>query len=594
MPITKLDTKAYTHVHFSFITLNEDFTISMNGVADQLSLFRGMTGFKKIVSLGGWGFSTEPATYAILRNAVATEANRQTLVTNVVNFLNDHRLDGIDWDWEYPDEPDIPGIPVGSEDESTGFFLLLDELKQKMPAGKTVSVTAPASYWYLQHFPIQAISLVVDYLVYMTYDLHGQWDYTNKYASSGCTSYDKGLGNCLRSHVNLTETINSLSMITKAGVPSKMIAVGVSSYGRSFQMETPGCWTEQCTYTGPDSGAYKGRCTGTAGYISDLEIGEILAKNPTVQSLYDPDSQSNIVVFNQTQWVAYMDQDNKAQRKGLYSGINFMGSADWAVDLQSDDGDGDGDGDGSGGDGGANQTVFIDPAIWGSATPRVTAPPGVTLIWPPMPLPTPTTITFPPWTTSVSYSSLSTITSTGSDGSITTSPIFVYITWETVLTIPPVTTTAIPVWGVTLDESSTDGVILLTSSVQPPPFTVTVTPVVNGSTSVIDALETTTTTPIPIIWGSKTYTPPIVTQTKGRSTTVVGGATLPVGIITVTPNPHPMTKPTPRIKDPVLNSRQPSWTSRTGTKIQPTAKPGCKGCGTICKYLDTPSLTGDG
>jgi chitinase len=42
-----------------------------------------------------------------------------------------------------------------------------------MPAGKTVSVTAPASFWYLQYFLIQALSLIVDYLVYMTYDLRG-------------------------------------------------------------------------------------------------------------------------------------------------------------------------------------------------------------------------------------------------------------------------------------------------------------------------------------------------------------------------------------------------------------------------------------
>jgi chitinase len=39
-----------------------------------------------------------------------------------------------------------------------------------------------------------------------------------------------------------------------------------------------------------------------------------------------------------------------------------------------------------------------------------------------------------------------------------------------------VTTTAVPVWGVTLDTSSTEGLIALTSSVQPPPFTVTMTP----------------------------------------------------------------------------------------------------------------------
>jgi hypothetical protein len=40
--------------------------------------------------------------------------------------------------------------------------------------------------------PIKEISEVVDYFVYMTYDLHGQWDYGNKwyvmrnYRCGGC------------------------------------------------------------------------------------------------------------------------------------------------------------------------------------------------------------------------------------------------------------------------------------------------------------------------------------------------------------------------------------------------------------------------
>lgn len=59
----------------------------------------------------------------------------------------------------------------------------------------------------------------------------GQWDYGNKWAQDGCES-----GACLRSHVNLTETMLTLAMITKAGVTTYQIAVGISSYGRSFKM----------------------------------------------------------------------------------------------------------------------------------------------------------------------------------------------------------------------------------------------------------------------------------------------------------------------------------------------------------------------
>lgn len=92
-------------------------------------------------------------------------------------------------------------------------------------------------------------------------------------ASLGCES-----GNCLRSHVNETETKDALSMITKAGAASNKVVVGVSSYGRSFKMAQAGCDSEECKFTGSPrlSNAAKGRCTDTAGYISNAEIDEII------------------------------------------------------------------------------------------------------------------------------------------------------------------------------------------------------------------------------------------------------------------------------------------------------------------------------
>lgn len=78
-----------------------------------------------------------------------------------------------------------------------------------------MSIAAPASYWYLKAFPIAAMSKVVDYIIYMTYDLHGQWDAGNKWSQDGCPG-----GNCLRSHVNLTETMTALSMVSPSDYTS--------------------------------------------------------------------------------------------------------------------------------------------------------------------------------------------------------------------------------------------------------------------------------------------------------------------------------------------------------------------------------------
>jgi chitinase len=62
-------------------------------------------------------------------------------------------------------------------------FLAL--LRKKLP-DKIIAIAAPASYWYLRGFPIAEISKIVNYIVYMAYDLHGQWDYGNAWSSPVC------------------------------------------------------------------------------------------------------------------------------------------------------------------------------------------------------------------------------------------------------------------------------------------------------------------------------------------------------------------------------------------------------------------------
>lgn len=209
----------------------------------------------------------------------------------------------------------------------------MNMLKVKMPEGKSVSFAAPASYWYLRSYPIDIMAPFVDYIVHMTYDLHGQWDYGNAFTSPGCPT-----GNCLRSHINLTETFTALSMITKAGMPSNKVAVGVTSYGRSFKMAEKGCYTEMCLFTGSRlvSNAEPGVCTDTAGYISNAEIAELRANHLThVKN----DLMADTIVFKETEYVSYMTEETKSRRKILYNFYNMGGTSDWAIDLQSFDGD---------------------------------------------------------------------------------------------------------------------------------------------------------------------------------------------------------------------------------------------------------------
>ena len=123
-------------------------------------------------------------------------------------------------------------------------------------------------------------------------------------------------------------------MITKAGAPSNKVVVCVSSYGRSFKMAQAGCDSEQCRFTGSArvSNANQGRCTGVGGYIANAEIDEIIATG-NVNKQWTEEG-SNIMVYNDTEWVAWMNDDLKKTRSEFYDSYNFAGTTDWAVDLQ--------------------------------------------------------------------------------------------------------------------------------------------------------------------------------------------------------------------------------------------------------------------
>ena len=127
----------------------------------------------------------------------------------------------------------------------------------------------------------------------MTYDLHRQWDYGNPHSFDQCDS-----GICTRSYINLMETTNALSMITKAGVANNKIFVREASYGRSFYMAQDGCWGPMCDFTGSKmkSDAKPGRCTNSGGYLADAEVVEIIRRGQSTRNFYDDASNSDIML----------------------------------------------------------------------------------------------------------------------------------------------------------------------------------------------------------------------------------------------------------------------------------------------------------
>lgn len=97
-------------------------------------------------------------------------------------------------------------------------------------------------------------------------------------------------------------------------------------------MTDPKCHTPECTFTGPKSGATEGRCTKTAGYVSNFEINEILNGSPYLAY----SDEGDIVVYNNDQWLSYLSAPTYDSRVKWIRDHNLGGVSDWSINLDRD------------------------------------------------------------------------------------------------------------------------------------------------------------------------------------------------------------------------------------------------------------------
>ncbi|KAM5465542.1 hypothetical protein MauCBS54593_006317 [Microsporum audouinii] len=117
----QIDSSHYTHIHFAFGDVTKEFKVDISKLQDMFDEFKKMKSVKRILSFGGWSFSTVHDTFPIFREGVTPE-QRKLFADNVVKFIVDQGLDGVDFDWEYPGAPDIPGIPRGSKNDGPNYL----------------------------------------------------------------------------------------------------------------------------------------------------------------------------------------------------------------------------------------------------------------------------------------------------------------------------------------------------------------------------------------------------------------------------------------------------------------------------------------
>jgi len=97
VPLVQFD--KLTHINYAFLLPQADGTVA--DVAnpwqlDQLVALAQPQGVKVLISVGGWGYDQQFETLA------ARPETRATFVTALQRYVQDHALDGVDIDWEFP------------------------------------------------------------------------------------------------------------------------------------------------------------------------------------------------------------------------------------------------------------------------------------------------------------------------------------------------------------------------------------------------------------------------------------------------------------------------------------------------------------
>ncbi|KAJ0329387.1 hypothetical protein COL5a_003943 [Colletotrichum fioriniae] len=310
---------AYTHLNYAFAFIDPTSYKIANMQDSDSKFMPRLTALKNYnpgmevwIAIGGWSMNDpDQPTKRTFSELAASKAKQDVFFSSLLSFMNKYGFDGVDIDWEYPVAEERSGTPA----DYKNLVTFLKNLRAALGT-KGLTITLPASYWYLQHFDLKNIQPYLDWFNMMSYDLHGTWDGTNPY-----------LGPYVNSHTNLTEIDRALELLWRNDVDPKKVVMGMGFYGRSFTLSNPSCKSAGCGFS---AGGTPGRCSASAGTLMFSEIQEIIDKGGA-QVTTDKTAAVKIVTWGGNQWVSYDDEETLKLKMDYANGKCLGGVMVWAA-----------------------------------------------------------------------------------------------------------------------------------------------------------------------------------------------------------------------------------------------------------------------
>ena len=207
-----------------------DVGTNVYGCIKQLYLLKKQNRHLKVLlSVGGWTFSPNfrgPAT--------STDAGRQEFARSVVQLVEDCGFDGVDIDWEYPE----------NDSEAQDYVKLLaatrdalDKAAAKRSTGRVrfeLAVAVPAGRANYEHLRVKEMDRYLDFWDLMAYDYSGSWAQTAGHQANLFAS-------ATDPNATPADSESAVNFYCKGGADAGKIVLGMPLYGRAFEnTEGPG------------------------------------------------------------------------------------------------------------------------------------------------------------------------------------------------------------------------------------------------------------------------------------------------------------------------------------------------------------------
>lgn len=226
--VLDLPAENLTHVFYAFMKINDSGEVLLpdpwgdtempmpdgsHGLLAALAKLKTRNpALKTLMSIGGWG------THLQFAAVMLDPAKTSVFVSTAVALMHEHGFDGLDIDWEYP-ENDTQGQQL------VGLLRMLRDELGAANSDSLLTVAAPASPYNVQNYRVSEMDAYLSFWNIMCYDFVGpEWSARAGYHSN--LRGDNGNDNLCAD--------SAIRQYLSLGVDLRKLVLGMPLYGKCF------------------------------------------------------------------------------------------------------------------------------------------------------------------------------------------------------------------------------------------------------------------------------------------------------------------------------------------------------------------------